>query len=735
VFGITFLEPVFLFGLLAAPLPIIIHLFQRRRARVVPWSSLEFVRMLQRPKTRRLDLRRLLLLLLRVLALALLVLALSRPAMRGGSPGAEAPSDAMILLDASLSMGATPGSGPETCFEQARTKAGQVVDLLRQNDRAALFLVGDPQAPPIRLSNDFEALRERISRAQPTRARLLWSDVLDDAHRILEASQGVNRELYLISDFQSSGWEKPVTAAEALASEGVRVYLLPVDPLPGDNLAIESVRVQPPVGPDAARPEPADGLRSERVRVRALVRNHGERVAEDVAVEFTPEFGEAGAGVVTIGPGEAVWVPFDIRVTDPDEGFVRGRVEIAPDAQNGDNMCFFALARSQPTRVLLVGRPAPDTPGSLNTRYLGQSLVPAAERRSFEIREVVTRDVTAAEFAWAQVIVLADCERLAPGALSAIKQNVADGTGLFLFAGPGTDTGFMNQALFPGLVDLRLEGRRAGAFPISGFSWGSVDARHPVFAVFGATVGEALSRARFTDALQAVPGADMRVVASFSNGLPALLEGKRGDGRVLVFTSSPDLSWGNFPLSGNFVPFVHEALIHLAHGREAAPREYPVGEVVVRDLNPDDVTLSPAAGQGFGLTLIAPDGAEIPVLPEIMAGRTIVTLGPLGRNGIYELRRAEQVLDMFVANPDPLESFPACLSAGDVAARLHPLEVSSGSGGSGFAGKVHAARYGRELSATLLWVAFVLLVLELLIRGGFVPPRLRSMAVTGGRRV
>ena len=71
MFGLTFLEPLFLLGLLAAPLPILIHLFQRRRARVVEWSSLEHIQMLQRPRTSKVDPKRWLLLLMRVLALVL----------------------------------------------------------------------------------------------------------------------------------------------------------------------------------------------------------------------------------------------------------------------------------------------------------------------------------------------------------------------------------------------------------------------------------------------------------------------------------------------------------------------------------------------------------------------------------------------------------------------------------------------------------------------------------------
>ena len=52
----SFLNPLFLFGLLAAAIPVIIHLFTRRRPREVPFPSLEF---------------------------AAIALAMARPALRG----------------------------------------------------------------------------------------------------------------------------------------------------------------------------------------------------------------------------------------------------------------------------------------------------------------------------------------------------------------------------------------------------------------------------------------------------------------------------------------------------------------------------------------------------------------------------------------------------------------------------------------------------------------------------
>src|SRR5438046_10666607 len=79
---LSFLNPALLWGLGFASIPIIIHLLQRRRQRVVRWGAMEFLLLSVRKRSRRLRLEQLLLLLIRCLIILLVVLALCRPALR-----------------------------------------------------------------------------------------------------------------------------------------------------------------------------------------------------------------------------------------------------------------------------------------------------------------------------------------------------------------------------------------------------------------------------------------------------------------------------------------------------------------------------------------------------------------------------------------------------------------------------------------------------------------------------
>jgi len=68
-----FLNAAFLIGLIAGAVPVIIHLLNRRRVKRVKFSSLEFLEEVNRQRMRRINLRRILILLLRTLAVIMSV--------------------------------------------------------------------------------------------------------------------------------------------------------------------------------------------------------------------------------------------------------------------------------------------------------------------------------------------------------------------------------------------------------------------------------------------------------------------------------------------------------------------------------------------------------------------------------------------------------------------------------------------------------------------------------------
>src|SRR3954465_4715774 len=104
----AFLAPLFFAALLTFAVPVIIHLTQRERKRVVEFPSLMFLERIPYQSVRRRRIRDWPLLAMRLAAIALIVLAFARPFVKRQSVALASslgPREVVLLLDHSYSMG------------------------------------------------------------------------------------------------------------------------------------------------------------------------------------------------------------------------------------------------------------------------------------------------------------------------------------------------------------------------------------------------------------------------------------------------------------------------------------------------------------------------------------------------------------------------------------------------------------------------------------------------------
>jgi hypothetical protein len=202
----TFLNPFVLFGLAAASLPVLFHLFARRRSRRVEFSSLRFLQKLEKTSMRAVKLRQWLLLLIRTLLIACLVMAFARPALRGylGSffGASHANSSVVYLIDNSASMTRSDESG--ALLVQAKRSAQAIAGLMQQGDEATVIplasLERGKEYTPLHTKQDVLRAIEDV-RAADRPAEL--DDGLRVASAVLSRSVNVNKELYLLTDAKS----------------------------------------------------------------------------------------------------------------------------------------------------------------------------------------------------------------------------------------------------------------------------------------------------------------------------------------------------------------------------------------------------------------------------------------------------------------------------------------------------------------------------------------------------
>src|ERR671915_139966 len=159
--SVFFLYPIYLFGLLAASLPILIHLLNRRRLKRVRFPAVRFVLLSQKRISRSYRLRHWLLLALRTLAVIVLALLLANPIFQTGAGlfAGGGPVSLVVLLDNSLSM---TWSGDGDGFKRAKEAARLLITALNDGDRAALIPTNFDGKTPLRLKGQKDVLLKEL---------------------------------------------------------------------------------------------------------------------------------------------------------------------------------------------------------------------------------------------------------------------------------------------------------------------------------------------------------------------------------------------------------------------------------------------------------------------------------------------------------------------------------------------------------------------------------------------
>jgi len=674
---VNFLNPLFLFGLGAAAIPILIHLFTRRRPREVPFPSLEFLAEVHQSEIRRLKLKQWLLLALRTLAIVCLALAMARPALRGSTgANAGAASTLVALVDVSGSMGAIAADG-----RPLEAGARRVVDDLLSTMGPAdeLLLVPYDRAPrPVseKPLGDAGRLRAAAHALQPTAAVTDHVAALELAARALRESHALNRELFWISDFQRAGLG--VAEGAFRAPEGpwtdARVYLVPMEPRSRANAALTSAALTP----GASGVELSLGAAGHDV-------TPGDFAVE--ARELAPTGGDAGplapgarlaSGFVSLpARGEASTLLPLARV--PEAG---GEVLLPEDALALDNRRVFAAGRAGALRVLL-REDASQSP-------LRFALEAGGAASGLDVRAVDPAGLVA-QAADADVIVIGDVTRLGPAELQAVLDFWRGGGALLLVPGGRADAADWNASLLRELGAGTLgPSERAGA----GSAWRLVRraAGHPVLEGFPARPGEPLSSARFESVRAFKAGPRARVLLEYDREHPALLEVPH----ALVLVADLDPASSDFAVSGAFLPLLHQCVRVLGRGTAAA------------SLAPGDVWRAPGATGDW--RVIDEEGRDVPVSLGGAGGATRVVTAPLERPGLYRVLHDGKLRGSFAVNPDPRESDLAPIGGPELQAGFPKGRTTILHPGEDLARRVREARYGREL-----WALFALLALALLV--------------------
>ena len=567
----VFLTPLFLIGLLAAAIPIAIHLIRREKPPKVMFSTIRFLKKTSKKLVLFQHLQQILLLLLRSLVIVLLVLAFARPLIdRSIARLLDVdPQSAVVLIDLSMSM------QYEETFERAKTEALDIISSMTSGDEVALIGFSDGAQLVSDFNSDLDSVRStinEISAAGFGRTRYLPNLRLAD--QMLEESRFENRAIYLISDFQAAdidAFDETWKLAPGVAFTGIDVGLEE-----STNLAITDVR-----SPERL----LENASEQQILVR--VRSTGTVYLQEGDVSLIVNGEVIDRKSVDLGDRSEEVVTFSTAFET--EGSYYGEIRVGGDAFEADNSYYFTVDVLPKISVLTINGEASENWYDDEGHWFGLA-VGGAERSPFELVNLTPGELNEAVLRQSDVLVLLNVGNLTDDQTEIIVDYVIEGGALLVAPGDRVDpVSFNNQfeSVAPALLEAQGLPNGNDYLVIADY-----DRRHPILRPI-----ESDWSARFQGHWRLSPSQDSEVLMQFDNTEPALVERHVGDGSVILFASAMDLEWNNLPLQSLFLPFVHETLRHLVQP-ELKQKAYSVGDSFSVNLDENAGSVSARAPNG-----------------------------------------------------------------------------------------------------------------------------------------
>ncbi len=580
-----FVNPLLLGGMLAAAVPIVLHLVLRQKPRFLELPSLRFLKQRRDANRRRLRLRHVLLLALRVLAIVLLALALARPSIksRGGVGDAKTPVAAALVFDTSLRMEYRHAN--QSRLEAARGTADWLLAQLPSGSDVAV-LDSSLAAPVFQV--DLGAAQERIKRLETTSLGQSAPRVVTAALRLLKRSRKTRHELYVFTDMTRASWsvgDDSRVARELENSHDVALYLVDVGVPSPQNMALGELRLSAQVlaKNNALHIETAlscDGRGGQRSVELYLTGSDGKRQKRDQRS-------------CSLQPGGSQVVDFTVGALG--DGLHQGWVRVVgEDGLSHDDERFFTVEVRDAWRVLVVAQ----TPAVERALFWTEALAPQAFRASgqarFQCDVIPFAELESHPLDAYAAACLLDPAPLVPAAWSRLAGYVAAGGSVAIFLGEAAENvQAFNQSeaqqLLPGRLASQVRSPDGNRYLATEYMPHPLlrkfsERREPVpwenFPIYRAWRFEGLPD-------------ESAILLRYNDREPALLERRVGGGRVLVMTTpiaSPTDSepWNLLPIGLDAWPFVmlaNEMMYYLVGSRDEQ-LNYTTGQTAVLELPP-----------------------------------------------------------------------------------------------------------------------------------------------------
>jgi hypothetical protein len=563
--------------LAAAAVPLVIHLWSRRKHREAPWAAIEFLLAAIRKNARRMQFEQWLLLAVRTLIILLVVLAVAEPyAQQFGVFGPTyRQTHRVFVLDGSYSMAYQQSD--ETLFNRARQMIAEIVEASRPGDAFSLVLVGEPSRSIVqtasRSPSDFldelDSIQQLHTGGDLHGALTLAEEAIG---RVSEASTPIEtHEVIILSDLGRTSWQPDQTAptraplGEKLQQLADRagVLILDVGQENTANAAVTSLAIDQP-----------SVVARKPVTFTSVIRSFGSQARPQTLVEFEVDGEPVETRRVNLPADGSVTVSFGHTFDQP--GSHTATIRLARDFLALDDARHVAFEVKDHLRVLLIAGKR----GATN--YLAHALDPdPSDAGVVETKTVSEIALAETELNGYDCVILANIAQFTGGEARILERYLRQGGGLVIFLGDQVLPEVYNDVLasaansnedanqeVPAILPVTIGDVVSG----QAVNFDPIDYRHPIVAPFrGSSNAGLLSTPVHVYWRLAIPESrpEVQIALAFPAGDPAMVTSPAHRGRVVVVATDGSLSsvdassgqpWTYWPAWPSFLPIVREML-------------------------------------------------------------------------------------------------------------------------------------------------------------------------------
>ncbi|MEC9209735.1 MAG: BatA domain-containing protein [Bacteroidota bacterium] len=605
-------NPQLLYALLAIAIPILIHLFNFRKHKIIYFSSIRFLKEIKEENKKKSELKNILILLSRILAISFLVIAFAKPYTPADTT--KMSNNIFLYIDNSQSMDIDFGKG--NLLNSAKNKAIEISQVYPSENN--FYLITNDFESKHTSSYTADVIKSQIEKTESSSKQRRITDIVSRMNSITSS----NSHLYFISDFQEN-----TIAFNGLKGHEInnKISLIPIANSNTSNISIDSLFTSGPIFTS-----------DNEIEIHVIIRNTSNEDIKDEVLFLYLDGKQKSQQYISLLAKETKEILFKFLTTN--NRFINGEIRTHDSPITFDNNLFFTLTKAEKINITTLNKE------NENTAF---KALFGNDTALFNFTSLNLENINHNTLSKQDFIILNEVTQLSSGLLNTLLSFTNNG-GSLLVVPPADLVNFNDYNILLNSLGINTIARkRESELKINQFR-----TKHPVYKnVFT----ETLDKVNYPMSNQAYFLNKKKIcsqIIGFADKQDFLSAYTSKQGSIYQFSSPLNNSYNNFTKHALFVP----TLINMATSSILVNTPYYI-------IGSDEEISSKYINTSTDITHIK--GVNIDIIPTFTNkhGKQLLnTHNQITKNGIYSILTNDQLVDKVAFNYNTSESIMSSLT-------------------------------------------------------------------------